>query len=519
MNRRRKVNVTDLKLYFSLSIVMVVSFMCLQFILPRPVMAGSLSGTNDPTEGGRSREGTTKQQLDIVFLYGMGDNANGQLGDGTTAHKYSPIVIDGNGVMGAGGGWGHSLYTRSDGSLWAMGTNGSGQLGDGTKETRYLPVRIDGFGFLDMTATKVNNDSPQCSIWVRPDGSIWGAGSNVLWIPGNGNEEDTLVPVMIESEGGLAAAVGLGHSLIVKSGGSLWVAGDNDWGQLGIGVMGPHEYRIDPVRIEQNGVIDVAAGEYHSLYVKSDGSLWAMGNNNYGQLGDGTNTEKTRPVKIQDSGVIAVDAGSYFSVFLKSDGSLWGMGMNEDGQLGTGNTDPVNTPVQIAAGGVTAVAVGTNHTLYVKEDESLWGMGYNKTGQLGLGEGNKNNQPNPVRIILDEVLGIGAGGTASFYLTGKIQRGSISGKVTDYKSGEAVEGAAIILKSLLVTKHALTDAAGAYGFTDLVPGNYAVIAAKNGYVDDRGLESLALGEAAGVDLKIYPDNWKETSSGVNLLLD
>src|ERR1035441_3123839 len=119
-------------------------------------------------------------------------------------------------------------------------------------------------------------------------------------------------------------------------------------------------------------VAKVAAGSDHSLFLKSDGSLWAMGNNNFGQLGDGTtdndNYNTNFPEQIVASNVTAIAAGGYHSLFLKSDGSLWAMGNNESGQLGDGTTNNMNVPKQIVASNVTAIATGGYHSLFLKSD-------------------------------------------------------------------------------------------------------------------------------------------------------
>jgi alpha-tubulin suppressor-like RCC1 family protein len=106
-------------------------------------------------------------------------------------------------------------------------------------------------------------------------------------------------------------------------------------------------------------VTKVAAGSDHSLFLKNDGSLWAMGYNNCGQLGDGTYNNTNRPEQIVAGGVTAITAGGFHSLFLKSDGSLWAMGDNSDGQLGDGTTDNcnynTNRPEQIVAGSIVTV--------------------------------------------------------------------------------------------------------------------------------------------------------------------
>ena len=105
------------------------------------------------------------------------------------------------------------------------------------------------------------------------------------------------------------------------------------------------------------------------------GSLWGMGDNYHGQLGQGTAPKRPTPVRIENSGVIAIDTSSHHSLYVKSDGSLRGMGKNSYGQLGDGTTTSRHTPVLIESDGVVDAAAGYNHSLYIKSDGSLWGHG------------------------------------------------------------------------------------------------------------------------------------------------
>ena len=134
--------------------------------------------------------------------------------------------------------------------------------------------------------------------------------------------------------------------------------GQNIVGQLGDGTTDSGNLETNfPEQIVASNVVAIAAGGSHSLFLKSDGSLWAIGLNYYGQLGDGTYDQTNQPPEqIVASGVTAIAAGQYFSLFIKSDGSLWGMGDNTYGQIGSGTLNNTNRPVQISLSDLTQVS-------------------------------------------------------------------------------------------------------------------------------------------------------------------
>ncbi|MBI2319416.1 MAG: hypothetical protein HYU75_21060 [Betaproteobacteria bacterium] len=180
------------------------------------------------------------------------------------------------------------------------------------------------------------------------------------------------------------------HSVALRTDGSLWAWGINSEGELGDGTATD---RHAPVLIG-TGFVSVAAGFYHTVAIKSDGSLWAWGYNYYGQLGNGTTTNQLSPVLV-GSGFSAAAAGQNHTVALKADGSLWTWGDNGFGQLGDGTTANRSTPQQIGTG-YSAVAAGYSHTVAVKADGSLWAWGHNGYGQLG--DGSTNSGAAPVAI-------------------------------------------------------------------------------------------------------------------------
>jgi alpha-tubulin suppressor-like RCC1 family protein len=134
------------------------------------------------------------------------------------------------------------------------------------------------------------------------------------------------------------------------------------------------------------------------LFVKTDGSLWGMGYNMFGQLGAGAPTDAKSPVQILPNGVASVAVGGDHTLILMTDGSLWATGYNKNGQVGIGSKDDaVLVPTQVFASGVTAVAGGLVHTMILKTDHSLWTVGYNNNGELGNGNGPGVLKPVQIR--------------------------------------------------------------------------------------------------------------------------
>ncbi|MCX8013632.1 MAG: InlB B-repeat-containing protein, partial [Rectinema sp.] len=218
-------------------------------------------------------------------------------------------------------------------------------------------------------------------------------GTGTTYQPGDtftmGSAHITLYAQWLEAMETVAA--GFFHTMMLKSDGTLWATGYNFYGQLGDGST---SNRYSPVQIMSN-VKAVAAGDWHTMILKRDGTLWATGYNGYGQLGDGGTTTHYSPVQIM-SDVKAVAAGNWHTMMLKRDGTLWATGYNEYGQLGDGSTATRSTPAQIMSD-VKAVAAGYLHTMILKSDGTLWATGSNYWGQLG--DGSTTNHSTPVQIM------------------------------------------------------------------------------------------------------------------------
>lgn len=236
-------------------------------------------------------------------VWAWGNNSAGQLGVDTTTTTATPVQVDGLTdvvQVAAGGlpGWaGHSLALQADGTVWAWGYNKSGQLGDGTSSHKYTPVQISGVS--DVIAIAADGDN---SYALAIDGSVWAWGDNSYDQLGNPDaKKKSEVPVQVQISEAVAIGAGGTHALAVTQDGTAWAWGNNNTGQLGHGICGPGTPKTvqDPVQVADLTDVGLVAGGYvHSLATTGNSSGWGWGRNAEGQLGDGTTTTTCEPVAI-----------------------------------------------------------------------------------------------------------------------------------------------------------------------------------------------------------------------------
>jgi RHS repeat-associated protein len=219
---------------------------------------------------------------------------------------------------------------------------------------------------------------------LKTDGTVWAWGKNSSGQLGNNSASNSLVPVQVTSlTGAVDVAAGYSHSLAVKSDGTVWAWGSNAFGELGNNTLVESHVPVQVTGL--TGVIAVAAGAGHSLAVKSDGTVRAWGENVSGQLGNNTTTSSSIPVQVSSlTGAVAVAAGGGHSLTRKTDGTIWGWGSNGSGELG--NNTITNSPIPVQATGLTgavALAAGYRHSLALKTGGTVWDWGYNADGELG----------------------------------------------------------------------------------------------------------------------------------------
>ena len=286
----------------------------------------------------------------------------------------------------------------------------------------------------------------QFSAAIKSDGSLWTWGYNDYGQLGNGNHSNESSPTQIASSSSndwVSVSTGWGHTLAIRSDGTLWAWGLNNLGELGLGNT---TSQTSPAQVgTDTDWVAASAGDAFSLAIRSDGTLWAWGSYASGGLGIVTSTNQTSPVQVNtETDWVAVSAGGNYGMAIKSDGTLWTWGLNNDGQLGLGDTAQRSTPVQVGSDTWVAVQAGNVHTLAIKSDGTLWAWGLNEWGNLG--QGNKINSLVPAQVGSDTTwvtVAVGRGlGTSGSYSLG-IQSDGTLWAWGDNTSGQLGLGSAI----------------------------------------------------------------------------
>lgn len=257
------------------------------------------------------------------------------------------------------------------GSLYTWGDNSGGQLGTGsTTDVNYLTPQSDTSSWIKAVT---GTDQYSHSLAIRADGSLYAAGYGFYGALGLGTNVDSTTFAASASGSWSDVAVGNSHSLAIKSDGSLWGTGYNANGQLGIGST------TDTNSFTQVGSAtdwaSVEGGHHQSYAITTAGELYAWGYGGYGSLGLGSTSDQTTPAKVGTAAWLLISAFQFHTLGLRTDGTLWAWGTN-GGRFGDGGTNNSNTPIQIGTDTWLSVAAGRAHSLGVKSDGTLWGWGY-----------------------------------------------------------------------------------------------------------------------------------------------
>jgi alpha-tubulin suppressor-like RCC1 family protein len=281
-------------------------------------------------------------------LWGWGGNYGGQLGNGNSNSISTPSQI-GNltdwSVIGHTQCGTHVLAIKTDETLWGWGNNSSGSLGLGDVVNRSSPVQISA-----QPNWACCSGGYQSSAAIKTGGTLWTWGNDVHGQLGDGTVSSRSSPVQVGLNTDWAAiASGAYHVAAIKTDGTLWAWGNDAYGQLGDETV---ISRSSPIQI--GALTDwssIACGYYNTAAIKTNGTLWVWGLNNYGQIGDDTIIDKSSPVQVGNrTDWVQVSCGNNLNtIAVRSDKTVWSWGNNQDGQLGDGTDIHKSSPVQIGA--------------------------------------------------------------------------------------------------------------------------------------------------------------------------
>ena len=315
-----------------------------------------------------------------------GNNGSGQLGNGTTSGPTGPVQVLGvtDAVSVAVGG-DHSCALRANGTISCWGDNGSGVLGNGT--TSPSPVAVGVVGVTDAVAV-VAGYIHSCALRANGAVSCWG--NNTFWQLGNGTTiNSSPVPVgVVGVTNAVGVSAGCTNSCVLRADGTVSCWGQNQFGQLGNGTTGNQNSSTVPVGVVGvTNAVGVTAGNRHACALRANGTVSCWGDNGSGVLGNGTTSPSPVPVGVVGvTNAVAVDGatnGSH-SCALRADGTVSCWGANQSGQLGNGTTNSSTVPVGVV--GVTnavAVAVGGQYSCALHADGTVSCWGANDSGQFG----------------------------------------------------------------------------------------------------------------------------------------
>jgi alpha-tubulin suppressor-like RCC1 family protein len=416
---------------------------------------------------------------DDGYVYSCGYNYSGQLGLGpsNTDDKNIPTLIEGvNNITKISSGGYYSIFYKGSiqsqesiiTRLYSSGYNSNGQLGLGPSNTddKNIPTFIENFYYIssyinydEITIIEISAGAHH-SLFLTNEGRVYSCGDDEWGQIGLGDDFYDNRPTLIQNFNNntsyikydeitiIEISAGGYHNLFLTDDGYVYSCGYNDIGQLGIGdndnkniptlIQNFNKNTLN-INYDKITIIEISAGDHHSLFLTSAGQVYSCGYNNKGQLGVGNTDDKNIPTLIENIyninsyinskilNITQISAGGYHNLFLTDDGHVYSCGYNKKGQLGLGNTDDKNIPTPILFFNnnheitIIEISAGGHHSLFLTDDGYVYSCGRNHKGQLGLGNTDDKNIPTPILFFNNNheitIIEISAGRYHSLFLT------------------------------------------------------------------------------------------------------
>jgi alpha-tubulin suppressor-like RCC1 family protein len=340
-----------------------------------------------------------------------GDNSYDELGSGATTIFNIPVDVSGltSGMSAVSPGVDFICALTTGGGVQCLGNNAAGQLGDGT--TDLSPTPVDVIGLTSGVASVASGSSHTCALTVAGGVKCWG--DNSYGELGNGSTTSSSLPVNVTglTSGVVAVTSGVGFACALTSAGAVQCWGDNAAGQLG---NGKTSNALEPVTVTglSSGVAAIRAGHNSTCALTATGSVKCWGEGAYGALGNGAAITSTLPVDVTglSSGVTAIAVGYQHACALTTGGVVQCWGNNAQGQLGNGSnvTSAIPVPVTGLSSGVIAVSVGNLNSCALTSGGGVKCWGNGSYGELGNGSTVSSSVPVDVTGLTSGVAAIAA---------------------------------------------------------------------------------------------------------------
>ncbi|BDR54488.1 hypothetical protein KIMH_05990 [Bombiscardovia apis] len=370
--------------------------------------------------------------------YSWGSNQHGRLGSGSADRQAHPSpsrvhLPDTVRVLQVAAGSSHALALGSDHHVYAWGANAQGQVGDGTSTDQNTPIDLTNTARLPSTIMQLAAGDDY-SLALTRDGHLYTWGSNqygtLATTINAGTTNPNSLPTDVSAAGSLPTTIrsisaGSHHALAVSNEHHTYSWGANEYGQLGTSTsLGTDTAQPSPVDLTTVGALpatitQVTAGSTHSLALSQDQHTYSWGDNQHGQLGDGTTTSRSTPTDISAAGFLPssisqLAAGEHTSIALSTSGHVHTWGINTSGQLGNNNTNvsqatrPLDITTINALPAMTHITAGRNHTSAITNSRQVYSWGANTAGQLGQGSSDTNQHSQPTQAQATQALTVTA---------------------------------------------------------------------------------------------------------------